>query len=268
VPLYVDRSICVAAAHVLPPQLFRIVLVEAAIESLADALAAERAGAQRVELCAQLAVGGITPSGGSIRAVLSKVRVPVHVIVRPREGGFAYSADEVDVMLHDIAMAKSLGAHGIVSGALRSDSAIDEDVCRALIEAAAPLPFTFHRAVDFTRDVVESLDQLVAFGVARVLTSGGAASAWEGREVIAELVRRAGRWLTIIAGGGVRAGHASELIRLTRVTELHLGPRVREVSPAPHGRLAVRIAKEAEANENEWSRLDADEVAAVVRAVS
>lgn len=241
-------------------------LVEAAIESRADLRAAERAGAGRVELCASLGVGGLTPSGGVVRAVVAASRLPVHVIVRPRGGGFVYDGDDVEAMLHDIALARSLGAHGIVSGALATTRSIDAEVTRALIEASAPLPFTFHRAFDLTPDLTDSLDILMSLGAARVLTSGGARRAWEGRVMLAELVHRAGRWITVLGGGAVRASGVADLVQATGLRELHLGPRLYARPSEADELKAVGIGRS-------WDHLEATvldevEVAETVRAVA
>ncbi|MCC7324914.1 MAG: copper homeostasis protein CutC, partial [Gemmatimonadaceae bacterium] len=127
------------------------ILVEACVDSVQGAIAAEHAGAGRLELCANLVEGGTTPSGGMMRAVLRCVGIPVFAIVRPRGGDFLYDAADIEVMLRDIEFAKSCDIHGIVSGALNPNGTIDEDGTSALLEAAHPLPFTFHRAFDVTR---------------------------------------------------------------------------------------------------------------------
>ncbi len=162
------------------------ILVEACVDSVQGAIAAERAGARRLELCANLVEGGTTPSAGMMSAVHRCVGIPVFAIVRPRGGDFLYDAADIEVMLRDIEFAKSCDVHGVVSGALNPNGTIDEDGTSALLEAAHPLPFTFHRAFDVTRDLDESLDTLQALGVQRVLTSGGAASALEGAAMLAQ----------------------------------------------------------------------------------
>src|SRR5689334_20893807 len=165
------------------------ILVEACVDSVASALAAERGGAGRLELCDNLFDGGTTPSAGMISAVKAAVRIPVFVIVRPRGGSFVYSFEEMAVMRLDVEAARMLGADGVVIGALTKDARIDEDHARTLIDAAAGLPVTFHRAFDLTRDRAEALETLLRVRVQRVLTSGGAANAIDGVEQIAALVR-------------------------------------------------------------------------------
>jgi len=196
-------------------------LVEACVETLEEALAAEHGGAGRVELCANLAEQGTTPVDEVLAACLGCVTVPVFPIIRPRAGTFVYDADEIETMLRQVHRARQLGAHGIVSGALRADGAVHREALAALQRAAAPLPFTFHRAFDVTRDQAEALDTLITLGVARVLTSGGATTALEGVPQIARLVQQAASRLIVIAGGSVRAHNVREIVERTNVQEVH-----------------------------------------------
>jgi copper homeostasis protein len=228
------------------------ILIESAVESVACAIAAVGVGAGRLELCADLARGGVTPSAGLIRAVRSAVDVPLMVLVRPRPGDFSYSAAELDVMRHDVREARRAGANGVVLGVLTPAGTIDESAMRLLAAAAGTLDVVMHRAVDQSPDVVEACRTLVALGVRRVLTSGGALSAHAGAATIATLVATYGERLTIMAGGQVRADTVRELLRRTGVREIHLGPR-RRVGAAGMG------ARDA---------LDVEQLAAVVRAVN
>src|SRR2546425_4990959 len=167
------------------------VLVEACVDSVESALAAARGGAHRIELCANLVEGGTTPSAGTLAVCRARLEIPIFVLIRPRGGDFLYSAAELAVMLEDVRRAKETGAHGIVTGVLRADGEIDQDRTGELIAAARPLRVTFHRAFDVCRDAGRALETLIALGVERVLTSGQAATAPEGAEAIAGLVRRA-----------------------------------------------------------------------------
>jgi len=196
-------------------------LVEVAVETLRSALAAENGGADRIELCANLDEGGTTPDAGLIASLVERLRIPLAVIIRPRAGGFVYSDDEIRIMHGDIARARRLGVRGIVAGVLRADRRIDVDRARALVDTAAGLPLTFHRAFDETPDLREALEDVIATGAARLLTSGGAASALEGADAIAALVEQAGGRIAIIAGGGIREHNVRELIARTRVGEIH-----------------------------------------------
>jgi len=244
------------------------ILVEACVDSVQGAIAAEQAGARRLELCANLVEGGTTPSGGMMRAVHRCVGIPVFAIVRPRGGDFLYDAADIEVMLRDIEFAKGCDVHGIVSGALNPNGTIDEDGTSALIEAAHPLPFTFHRAFDLTRDLDESLDALQALGVHRVLTSGGAATAREGADMIARLVRRGGDRIVVMAGGGVRRDNAAEVVRAARVRELHLRGAHRVDGRMSHRSTRVRIGRPFVPDEYAWDVTDGQEIAEVVRAAA
>ncbi len=196
-------------------------IVEAAVESLDDALAAVAGGADRLELCANLNAGGTTPSAALIAAVREKVELPVLVMIRPRGGDFFYSDDELSRMYEDIAMARGLGASGVVFGVLDTFERLDLERTAALVEAAEGLPVTFHRAIDHVARRVVAIDALAALGVARVLSSGGAETASEGTDELRAMVQRADDRLTIVAGGGVRANNAREIVERTGVTELH-----------------------------------------------
>jgi copper homeostasis protein len=197
-------------------------LVEAAVESVEEARAAERAGAGRVELCANLAEGGTTPSAGMIAACRAAVRIPVYVMIRPRGGNFSYSKEELDVMQRDIDVARELGADGVVFGVLTRARLIDQRVTRELVALSRPLDVTFHRAIDASRDPLGALDILFRCGVDRVLTSGGADRAMDGVKTIAAMVEQAGQRIVVIAGGSVRPRNVAGLVKKTSVREVHL----------------------------------------------
>lgn len=198
------------------------VLVEACVDAIDAALEAARGGAGRIELCGELLQGGVTPSAGLIGAVRDRVRIPLFVLIRPRTGDFLYTSDERDVMRRDIAMAKSLGAAGVVLGALTVAGDVDGDATSELIAAARPMAVTFHRAFDFARDQDAALDALLQLGADRVLTSGGSATAIEGIAAIRRLVQRAGRALTVLAGGSITAENVAAVTLATGVTEVHV----------------------------------------------
>jgi copper homeostasis protein len=182
---------------------------------------AERANADRIELCVRLDEGGITPPLELIRSVKRAVAIPVCVLVRPRAGDFVYSVAELATMGRDIESAIAAGADGIVTGALTREGRVDVDGTQALVRAAHEVPVTFHRAFDHARDMFEVLEKLVELGAARVLTSGGAASATEGAETIAALVTQSGERLRVVAAGAVRAHNVGQLLRRTHVREVH-----------------------------------------------
>lgn len=185
------------------------ILVEAAVESLSAALAAAEGGAQRIELCVDLAHGGTTPPVDLVLQAVAELTIPVFVLVRPRRGDFAYTHEHHRAMLEQIRQAKDAGAHGIVTGAL---DRLDE-----LVAAAKPLSVTFHRAFDVNGD----LEEAIRLGFDRVLTSGGASTAPEGAGQIARYVQQAQGRITILPGGGIDASNVAQLVRETGVQEVH-----------------------------------------------
>ena len=196
-------------------------LVEAAVETLDSALAADRAGADRIELCDNLGEGGTSPDGGLVAAIVERIRLPVFVLIRPRAGDFVYSKSEFEVMIRDIELTRTMGIAGIVTGALDASGRVDVKRTRSLVKAAGGLPVTFHRAIDSAADLSVALDDVIEAGVSRVLTSGGAPTAREGVEAIAALVLQARERVSIIAGGGIREHNVRDVIARTGVREVH-----------------------------------------------
>lgn len=197
------------------------VLVEAAVDTFAGALAAQAEGVQRIELCGPLHDGGTTPSAGLIARCSDELLVSVHVLIRPRGGDFVYSEDEILIMAKDIAVAKELGVDGVVVGALTGDSDIDADAMSEFIAMASPVRVGFHRAFDKVRDQDEALELLVSLQVDHILTSGGAETAAAGTPRIKALVERAGERIGIIAGGSITASNAANIVASTGVHSVH-----------------------------------------------
>lgn len=213
--------------------------VEVAVDSVASAAMAEAAGADRLELCQCLELGGFTPSPGLFEAVRATVSIPVFVMVRSQGGGFQYSPSDVDVMVRDVARVCGAGAAGVVVGALTGGRGVDLEATAAMVTAAGAVPVTFHRAIDQTADPLRSIEQLIDLGVQRVLASGGPTTAYAGRAGLAAMVRQAAGRLVVLAGGGVRAEHVVELVRETGVREVHLSGVVLDEAPEPgYGRLS------------------------------
>lgn len=198
------------------------VLLEVVVQTAAAARAAVRAGASRLELCVDLAGGGTTPPVALMREVVAAVDVPVFAMIRSRAGDFVYTEPELDVMATQAEQAIACGAAGLVLGVLQPDRRVDVSRTRALIDRARGRPVTFHRAFDETPDLESALDDLMAAGASRVLTSGGAATAVDGTARLAALVRRGGDRIVVLAGGGVRAHNVAAIVRDSGVREVHM----------------------------------------------
>jgi copper homeostasis protein len=203
-------------------------MFEICVDSVAGVRAAKEAGAQRVELCADLLEGGITPSRGMIRRARTVDGVLLHVIIRPRGGDFLYDADEFSVMEADIDAAKEEGADGVVIGLLNADGAIDASRTEKLIRRARPLAVTFHRAFDMTPDPFVALDRLISLGVDRVLTSGQEATVLEGLPLLEELTRRAGDRIIVMPGGGITPRNVARIAAALRPREMHFAALAEE----------------------------------------
>jgi copper homeostasis protein len=199
------------------------VLLEISVETAEAAIAAERGGAQRIELCTQLRLGGLTPGEELMRRVRESVKVPVFAMIRPRSGDFVYSGEEFAQMRRDIATAQRIGIDGVVLGVLTRDRKVDVARTRELVTTAQPLRVTFHRAFDDTADLQAALGDVVATGAARILTSGGAASAPAGIQNLAPLIAASKKRVIILPGGGINASNALQVVRLSGATEIHSG---------------------------------------------
>jgi copper homeostasis protein len=197
-------------------------ILEACVESLKEARLAQEKGAHRIELCSRLDLDGLTPDPELIREVCLELNIPVMVMIRPREGDFVLRSDEMIRMRREIAMAKRMGASGFVFGLLTPDNQIDLNACRELLFAAAPLPVTFHKAIDSLADPVEGIRQLSTLkGLKRVLTSGGKATALEGASVIREMIGVSAGKLTVLAAGKITPENIQQIAELTGAREFH-----------------------------------------------
>jgi copper homeostasis protein len=243
------------------------VLVEACVDTLRSARRAAAGGARRLELCANLVEGGTTPSLGLIAAVRREMTIPVHILIRPRGGDFLHDADELDVMLRDIAEARTLGVAGVVIGALTPDGRIDERVTGTLVDAARPLAVTFHRAIDLALGGSETIETLVRLGIERVLTSGRANTAVEGIPAIREMVGWSAGRVTVMAGGGINESNAVTVVRETGVTEIHLRGSAVEDSAMRLRRPGVFMGKAYQPDEYRHTETSEPRIRAVVHAV-
>ena len=207
--------------------------IEICAANLASALTADRAGAHRIELCTGLEAGGLTPSIGLIRAAVKALTIPVHVLIRPREGDFCYLPEEVSLMCDDIRMACSVGAAGVVIGVLDERGALDETAMTALRDAAEGMEVTCHRAFDSTPDPAVALEQLIQWGFDRVLSSGQATSAYEGRFLLKKLVEQAAGRITVMPGAGISPKNIAEIRDTTGAQDFHMTGRRKVVRTQP-----------------------------------
>ena len=198
-------------------------ILEITVDTLARALAAQRGGAHRVELCSDLSSGGLTPGVELIRPTREQVRLPIFAMIRPRAGDYGYSGAEFAQMQREITAVAEMGVDGVVLGILTSDGRVDVEHTRELVERARPLPLTFHRAFDVTTDLRESLEDVIQAGAARVLTSGGVRSAIEGRVPLAELIHQARGRIIIVPAAGITAANVDLVARDTGADEFHAG---------------------------------------------
>ncbi|MFZ0953782.1 MAG: copper homeostasis protein CutC [Candidatus Sulfotelmatobacter sp.] len=217
------------------------ILIEVCVDSVASALAAERGGAGRVELCSDLLEGGVTPSAGLIELVRARTSIGLQVMIRPRGGDFCYTPEEFETMKRDIIAAKKLGASGVVVGILGADGSLDIERTRELVELARPLNVTFHRAFDMSADLFRALESICATGADRLLTSGGKKTALEAVQQIARLVEAARGRVAIMACGGINNQNAASIIEQTGVREIHVGLRSPVTSPMLHRNLELSM---------------------------
>ena len=194
--------------------------LEICTNSYQSAINAEKAGADRIELCSELSVGGITPSYGLLKKISEEITIPINVLIRPRSGNFQYSEEEFSLMKENIKLCKELGFNGIVSGVLNIDNSIDIERTKKLIELSKPLSFTFHRAFDCVENPKKALIQLIALGVDSILTSGLQEKAENGIELLKELKEIAKGSLTILPGSGINATNA-QLFKKADFKEIH-----------------------------------------------
>lgn len=237
-------------------------LVEVCAYSLESCLTAQQAGANRIELCGGLAEGGTTPSAGLIQLAREHLSILLYVMIRPRGGDFFYSETELAVMKADILMAKTLGADGLVLGLLRADGTVDEAQTRELVELAKPLPVTFHRAFDMTRDPLEALEAIIRAGAVRILTSGQQQTAEAGLPTLRQVAKQAAGRIEIMAGAGVNAQNARLLIE-AGVDALHLSGSTKEDSRMIYRQPSVSMASSLP-GEYEYVEANEEKIQAVV----
>jgi len=213
--------------------------LEICVDSFEAARTAQRGGADRLELCGDLSLGGLTPDPGLLERVLSELTIPVQVMIRPRGGGFIYTEDELDTMEASVRVIRRQwpGIRGFVTGALRPEGGLHREALERFQAAAGPCPLTVHRAFDQAGDPAEALALCIGLGIERVLTSGGEGTAEAGIPRLAALQRQGDGRIVILPGGGVTPQNAARILRETGVTELHLSARkARPLGPRPEDR--------------------------------
>ena len=194
---------------------------EACVESFEKALEAQSNGANRIELCENLSVGGTTPSYGTVKICLEKLNIPIFPMIRARGGNFVYSKDEIEIMKEDIKIFKELGVKGIVLGCLTSDNKIDLELTKELVDLAYPMEVTFHKAIDEILNPLDYIDDLVNIGIKRILTSGGKATALEGKDLINDMIKKSNGRLKIVVAGKVTKENLNGLSNLISADEFH-----------------------------------------------
>lgn len=235
--------------------------------SVESAIAARDGGAQRIELCAALEVGGVTPSAGLIAQARKVEGLTLNVIIRPRGGDFLYNDYEAACMEQDIHTCKQLGVDGVVIGALTAEGDIDTVTCKRLIAAADGMSVTFHRAFDMCRDPRKALEELIAMGCNRVLTSGQAATALAGAPLLKELVEQADGRIVIMPGCGVNSSNAGTILKATGATEIHASAR-RSVGSGMIFRHSGVSMGNPDCDEYARKETDVNEVRAIVKSIS
>ncbi len=194
---------------------------EVCVESFSEALAAEKRGADRIELCDNLYLGGTTPSYGTIKMAMEKLTIPAFPIIRPRGGNFHYSKEEIEIMKEDIKVCKSLGAKGVVLGVLTADNKVDFETLKELVDLASPMEVTFHKAVDELENPVEVIDRFVEIGVKRILSSGTKETALEGKDILNAMIKKVDNKIIILIAGKVTSDNFEEVAAAIPSTEYH-----------------------------------------------
>lgn len=242
-------------------------VLEVCADSIASVIEAQKGGATRIELCSNLIIGGTTPGKAFFEQVRNYSDLPVRILLRPRFGDFCYDEYEFKTMLEDVAMFRELGADGIVMGILRPDGTLNIEQLQALKEAAGSLDTTLHRAFDVCIDPYEALEQAVSLGFQTILTSGQKQSAWEGRELLSDLHKKAAGRIEILAGAGIGAEAISKLLPITHITSYHMSGKVITDSQMVFRRVGVPMGLPGFSEFDIW-QTSADEISKAAAVLS
>ncbi|MFA8298744.1 MAG: copper homeostasis protein CutC [Hyphomicrobiales bacterium] len=233
--------------------------LEVCSNSIQSAINAENGGADRIELCDNLLEGGTTPSYACLDIAKSILSIPINVLIRPRGGDFLYNPIEKEIILRDIEYCRDLNLNGVVIGCLNKEGEIDIDFLDHMLEIAGPMSITFHRAIDMAKDMIESVEILKRRGINRILTSGGAANAIEGKETIRRMVEAASGKISIMAGGGINSDNIASLIEYTNITECHVSGKHQKQSSMEYKKTDVNM--NGQVDYDEYSIMETSEKA-------
>ena len=217
--------------------------LEVAVDSLECLKAAERAGADRIELCAHLDEGGVSPSDELLSEAAALANVPIRVMIRPRSGDFIYTIEEFQAMKNEISRAKKTGIEGVVLGVLLNEKEIDVERTKILVDLARPMKSTFHRAFDTLKNPLQAFRDVIATGADTLLTSGGAQAAEQGVVMLAKLVLKSQGRISILAGGGVRGTNVAKIVKAAGVRAVHVGGALRASHPIEEIEERVRFVR-------------------------
>jgi len=219
--------------------------IEVCCDGWAEACAAEEAQVDRIELCCGIGEGGLTPSRGLMELVHEQLSVNCHVLIRPRSGDFLYAAEEIEIMKRDVLLCKEIGMEGVVFGFLTADGEIDISLTKEFVELARPMKVCFHRAFDMCIDPLKALEELKQIGVDYILTSGQAATAPQGADLLKKLVQQQGDHLKIMPGAGVRAHNLKALMRQTGASAFHMSARIYKDSSMKYRKSSVSMGAQS-----------------------
>lgn len=231
--------------------------LEVCVDTVESAIAAEKGGATRLELCGNLIIGGTTPSMSLLEIVKEYVKIPVYVIIRPRFGDFCYSDLEFEEMKRQVILVKEHRADGIVIGILKPDGSLDKERLKILVDLAEGIPITLHRAFDVCRDPFEAMDVALKLGISTILTSGQKQTALEGVDLLSELIKVANGKIDIMPGGGINSHTVAEIAQKTHAKSYHVSGKIKKDSPMIYRKEGVSMGL---AILSEYDLFEADEI--------